>query len=955
MNQQLLSEKLQLSGLKIESCGFIRTFDYLRNLKLQDEIRIEDIGAHNIYKFSVRILNQQYIIRRRVKDFQQLESTTNPDPLFLFKKREVIKESMEDQPKEKQQILFNFLKSFLQSENLNELTQEVLKFFEISEVEYGDFKKFKECTLKKRAGGRFSESRCTRCGTLWGRWSKRYFYISNNGVMYCKGPFGQRAQMREQLVFDYNFRMKYGKAGTGYNRGIKLEFATRHLLLVAPDYFTYTEFLTALNQAQQCCPYMQLHRFNSFAPIKDSHCKWYIDGEGYFSDVMTALLSAKEYVYITDWWMSPDLYLRRPIAIDQNDQINQDSRLDRILKKIADRGVAVYILMYLEPTIALKHDSNHTKLFLERLSQNIIVLRHPSPMPQLWSHHEKIVVVDGSVGFMGGLDLCFGRMDTQQHLLTDLDVRKQFWPGIDYANNRMKDFESVHKSGESQINRSDPRMPWHDIAVKVSGQSVSDLVRHFEQYWNHVMISQNFQKRIQHQLQGNAKNPSNYYKIQDAQLQTTHDTFFQKYKNEIREEYQCQVPEEEFKDNLEKAITKSYNPKQRLSAIFPNKQQCNKDFMEILEKIHGQKQEDEEDFEESIVPINKQFRSSIMIQPKLQIVYEKGECQTQILRSASNWSIGCSPANTEFSIQIAYTHLISEAQNFIYIENQFFISAVDDNHKTLENKVALALVQRIKKAALKKEKFKVIVFLPLLPGFAGEIDKDSAVLKVQLHWEYQTISRGGNSILETLKKDANIQDPSEYIEFYSLRTHTKILDVPKTEQIYIHSKLMIVDDEYALIGSANINDRSLVGNRDSEIAIVIYDNKKKRSMMGGEVVGRSIFAQELRTSLYMEHFGLTYEQVIDPLSPELEQLIRYNTRRNTIIYRQVFACYPDDYIKSLNDYQTFKSQGDLSKYDQLSQQIVGHAVEFPLEFLCKEDLTIKILSMEIIVPEINFT
>lgn len=61
---------------------------------------------------------------------------------------------------------------------------------------------------------------------------------------------------------------------------------------------------------------MQIHRFNSFAPVKDSHCKWYIDGEGYFSDVMDALLNAKEYVYITDWWMSPDVYLKRPIALD---------------------------------------------------------------------------------------------------------------------------------------------------------------------------------------------------------------------------------------------------------------------------------------------------------------------------------------------------------------------------------------------------------------------------------------------------------------------------------------------------------------------------------------------------------------------------------------------------------------------------------------------------------------
>lgn len=38
-------------------------------------------------------------------------------------------------------------------------------------------------------------------------------------------------------------------------------------------------------------------------------------------------------------------------------------------------------------------------------------------------------------------------------------------------------------------------------------------------------------------------------------------------------------------------------------------------------------------------------------------------------------------------------------------------------------------------------------------------------------------------------------------------------------QVYVHSKVMIVDDSVALIGSANINDRSLLGSRDSEVSI----------------------------------------------------------------------------------------------------------------------------------------
>ena len=40
--------------------------------------------------------------------------------------------------------------------------------------------------------------------------------------------------------------------------------------------------------------------------------------------------------------------------------------------------------------------------------------------------------------------------------------------------------------------------------------------------------------------------------------------------------------------------------------------------------------------------------------------------------------------------------------------------------------------------------------------------------------------------------------------------------------IYVHSKLMVVDDAYVITGSANINQRSLDGDRDSELAIGAY-------------------------------------------------------------------------------------------------------------------------------------
>lgn len=69
-------------------------------------------------------------------------------------------------------------------------------------------------------------------------------------------------------------------------------------------------------------------------------------------------------------------------------------------------------------------------------------------------------------------------------------------------------------------------------------------------------------------------------------------------------------------------------------------------------------------------------------------------------------------------------------------------------------------------------------------------------------------------------KDPNIADPFQYISVFGLRNHALMPNnVPTTEIIYIHSKLLIVDDLFVIIGSANINDRSMLGNRDSEIAV----------------------------------------------------------------------------------------------------------------------------------------
>ena len=55
-----------------------------------------------------------------------------------------------------------------------------------------------------------------------------------------------------------------------------------------------------------------MHRFQSFAPQREGNdAKWYVDGCSYMWAVSVALENARDTIWILDWWLSPELYLRR--------------------------------------------------------------------------------------------------------------------------------------------------------------------------------------------------------------------------------------------------------------------------------------------------------------------------------------------------------------------------------------------------------------------------------------------------------------------------------------------------------------------------------------------------------------------------------------------------------------------------------------------------------------------
>ena len=83
------------------------------------------------------------------------------------------------------------------------------------------------------------------------------------------------------------------------------------------------------------------------------------------------------------------------------------------------------------------------------------------------------------------------------------------------------------------------------------------------------------------------------------------------------------------------------------------------------------------------------------------------------------------------------------------------------------------------------------------------------------------------------------------------------------QDIYVHSKTLVIDDRYAVIGSANINQRSM--STDTEIGVAVVDDTIDSAQIGGQQMQICRFAREYRKQLWREHLGMTSD---DPLNAD---------------------------------------------------------------------------------------
>ncbi|XP_058074455.1 phospholipase D alpha 1 isoform X5 [Magnolia sinica] len=558
--------------------------------------------------------------------------------------------------------------------------------------------------------------------------------------------------------------------------------------------------------------YQDAHVPDNFIPKIPLADGKYYEPDRCWEDVFDAITNAKHLIYITGWSVYTEITLIRD---SRRQKPGGDVTLGELLKKKANEGVRVLMLVWDDRTsVALlkrdglmaTHDEETANYFEGTEVHCVLCPRNPDDggsiiqdlqISTMFTHHQKIIVVDSEmpnkgsqqrriVSYVGGIDLCDGRYDTQFHSL---------FRTLDTAHH--DDFHQANFTGAS-ITKGGPREPWHDIHCRLEGPIAWDVLFNFEQRWR---------------KQGG----------KDLLLQ--------------------------LRDLADTIITPS-------PVTFP---------------------EDRETW-------NVQLFRSIDGGAAFGFPETPEEAARAGLVSGKDNII-------DRSIQDAYIHAIRRAKDFIYIENQYFLGSsfgwkadgikVEDIGALhlIPKELSLKIVSKIEAG----ERFTVYVVIPMWPEGLPE----SASVQAILDWQRRTMEMMYTDIAEALRAKGLEANPKEYLTFFCLANREVKKEgeyIPKEEpeadsdysraqqarrfMIYVHAKMLIVDDEYIIIGSANINQRSMDGTRDSEIAMGAYQpyHLAAREPARGQIHG-------FRMALWYEHLGMLDDTFLQPQSMECIQKV----------------------------------------------------------------------------------
>uniref|UniRef100_J3N493 Phospholipase D n=2 Tax=Oryza brachyantha TaxID=4533 RepID=J3N493_ORYBR len=578
--------------------------------------------------------------------------------------------------------------------------------------------------------------------------------------------------------------------------------------------------------------YFPLRRGNRVTLYQDAHVPdgclpdiWLDHGVRYqhgqcWHDIYNAICQARRLIYIVGWSVFHTIHLVREGAVNAQS-------LGDLLKTKSQEGVRVLLLVWDDPTsrsiLGIKTDGfmgtrdEETRRFFKHSSVQVLLCPRSAGKRHSWVKQQET-----------------GTIFThhQKTVIVDADAgnykRKiiAFVGGLDLCGGRydtpmhplFRTLQTVHKEDYynpnfATVDARGPREPWHDLHSKIDGPAAYDVLQNFQERWLKASKRHGIKK-----------------------------------------------------------LAKSYDDALLSIERIP-------DVISINDAIYFS----DNDPETWHVQV---FRS-------LDSNSAKGFPKDP--REATRKNLVCGKnVLIDMSIHSAYVNAIRGAQHFIYIENQYFIGSSFnwDSNKDIgaNNLIPIEIALKIANKIKAKERFSAYIVIPMWP----EGNPTGRPTQRILYWQNKTMQMMYETIYRALKEEGldDVYEPQDYLNFFCLGNR-EVADDPSTSNVtnapqeqarkhrrfmvYVHSKGMIVDDEYVIIGSANINQRSMEGIRDTEIAMGAYQPQytwaNKISAPRGQIYG-------YRMSLWAEHIGVVEDGFNYPETLECIRRVRYIGEQN---------------------------------------------------------------------------
>jgi phosphatidylserine/phosphatidylglycerophosphate/cardiolipin synthase-like enzyme len=228
------------------------------------------------------------------------------------------------------------------------------------------------------------------------------------------------------------------------------------------------------------------------------------------------------------------------------------------------------------------------------------------------------------------------------------------------------------------------------------------------------------------------------------------------------------------------------------------------------------------------------------------------------------------------------------------------------------NKIAEAICEQLRAAKMENQVFRVYFILPVhTEATFQRSEKQGSKIR------RQHVSNGLLALRQTILNEFPDAQGTEHFSVCCLRAYEIKDDQCYTEQVAVNSKVLIVDDRIAIIGTAEISDagyglvvlktfcvslmlirmRRMLSDR-SEIGIVVEDSNSIPSRMNGLPYEASRFAISLRMRLMAYHLGLSKRDqsvLLDPVANGFFKDVWVTTMAtNAAILKAVFPTIEED-------------------------------------------------------------